>query len=77
MTDEQLLNSLQGTMATIDPMSIKREEITEYPYYLQLWYYKHIFQSWYWHVTGYWEKKLPHIPGANSKQFWNIINGNK
>ena len=30
MTEEQLLNSLQGTMATIDPMSIKREEITEY-----------------------------------------------
>ena len=30
---------------------------------------------WYRHVTGYWEKKLPHIPGANSKQFWNTING--
>jgi len=47
------------------------------PYYLQLWYYKHVVQSWYRHVTGYWEKKLPHLPGANSKQFWNIINGNK
>ena len=28
--DEPMMNSLQGTMATIDPMSIKREEITEY-----------------------------------------------
>ena len=32
--------------------------------------------SWHRHITGYWEKKLPHLPGANSKQFWNIINGN-
>jgi hypothetical protein len=30
MIDKELLNSLQGTMATIDPMSIKRESITEY-----------------------------------------------
>lgn len=30
MFDEPLLNSLQGTMATIDPYSIKREAITEY-----------------------------------------------
>ena len=29
MSDE-LFKSLQGTMATIDPMSIKREHITEY-----------------------------------------------
>jgi hypothetical protein len=30
MTDEQLLNSLQGTMATIDPYSVKKEAIDEY-----------------------------------------------
>jgi hypothetical protein len=30
MTDKQLLNSLQGTMATIDPYSIKKEAIDEY-----------------------------------------------
>jgi hypothetical protein len=30
MFDEPLLNSLQGTMATIDPYSIKREAIEEY-----------------------------------------------
>lgn len=30
MFDEPLLNSLQGTMATIDPYSVKREAITEY-----------------------------------------------
>ena len=30
MFDEPLLNSLQGTMATIDPMRIKKEEIDEY-----------------------------------------------
>jgi hypothetical protein len=30
MFDEPLLNSLQGTMATIDPMSIKKEHITEH-----------------------------------------------
>ena len=29
MTDEQLLNSLQGTMATIDPYSVKKEAIDE------------------------------------------------
>jgi len=34
-----------------------------------------VLKAWYRHVTGYWEKKLPHIPGANSKQFWNILNG--
>lgn len=28
--DEPLLNSLQGTMATIDPMKIKKEEIDSY-----------------------------------------------
>ena len=28
--DEQLLNSLQGTMATIDPYSVKKETIDEY-----------------------------------------------
>ena len=28
--DEQLLNSLQGTMATIDPYSVKKEVIDEY-----------------------------------------------
>ncbi len=28
--DEPLLNSLQGTMATIDPYSVKREAIEEY-----------------------------------------------
>jgi hypothetical protein len=28
--DEQLLNSLQGTMATIDPYSVKKEAIDEY-----------------------------------------------
>ena len=30
MFDESLLNSLQGTMATIDPMRIKKEAIDEY-----------------------------------------------
>jgi hypothetical protein len=30
MTDEQLLKSLQGTMATIDPYSVKKEAIDEY-----------------------------------------------
>ena len=30
MFDEPLLNSLQGTMATIDPMKIKKEEIDSY-----------------------------------------------
>jgi hypothetical protein len=30
MIDEQLLNSLQGTMATIDPYSVKKEAIDEY-----------------------------------------------
>ena len=30
MTDNQLLNSLQGTMATIDPYSVKKEAIDEY-----------------------------------------------
>ena len=30
MFDEPLLNSLQGTMATIDPHSVKREVIEEY-----------------------------------------------
>ncbi len=30
MTDEQLLNSLQGTMTTIDPYSVKKEAIDEY-----------------------------------------------
>ncbi len=30
MIDEQLLNSLQGTMATIDPYSVKKESIDEY-----------------------------------------------
>ena len=30
MFDEPLLNSLQGTMATIDPYSVKREAIEEY-----------------------------------------------
>ena len=30
MTEEQLLNSLQGTMATIDPYSVKKEAIDEY-----------------------------------------------
>ena len=30
MFDEPLLNSLQGTMATIDPYSIKRQAIEEY-----------------------------------------------
>ena len=30
MIDEQLLNSLQGTMATIDPYSIKKEALDEY-----------------------------------------------
>jgi hypothetical protein len=30
MTDKQLLNSLQGTMATIDPYSVKKEAIDEY-----------------------------------------------
>ena len=30
MFDEPLLNSLQGTMATIDPMSVKKEAIDEY-----------------------------------------------
>lgn len=30
MFDGPLLNSLQGTMATIDPYSVKREAITEY-----------------------------------------------
>jgi len=29
--DEPLLNSLQGTMTTIDPYSIKKEAIDEYP----------------------------------------------
>jgi hypothetical protein len=29
MTDEQLLNSLQGTMATIDQYSVKKEAIEE------------------------------------------------
>jgi len=28
--DEQLLNSLQGTMDTIDPYSVKKEAIDEY-----------------------------------------------
>ena len=28
--DEPLLNSLQGTMATIDPYSVKKEAIDEY-----------------------------------------------
>ena len=35
----------------------------------------YVLKSWYRHITGYWEKKLPHLFGANSKQFWNIING--
>ena len=30
MFDEPLLNSLQGTMATIDPYQIKKEAIDEY-----------------------------------------------
>ena len=30
MFDEPLLNSLQGTMATIDPMRVKKEAIDEY-----------------------------------------------
>jgi len=30
MFDEPLLNSLQGTMATIDPYSIKRQAIEEH-----------------------------------------------
>jgi tetrahydromethanopterin S-methyltransferase subunit G len=30
MTDEQLLNSLQGTMETIDSYSVKKETIDEY-----------------------------------------------
>jgi len=30
MFDEPLLNSLQGTMATIDPYSVKRQAIGEY-----------------------------------------------
>ena len=30
MFDEQLLNSLQGTMATIDPYQIKKDAIDEY-----------------------------------------------
>jgi hypothetical protein len=30
MFDEPLLNSLQGTMATIDPYSVKKEAIDEY-----------------------------------------------
>jgi hypothetical protein len=30
MTDEQLLNSLQGTMVTIDPYSVKKEALDEY-----------------------------------------------
>lgn len=30
MFDGPLLNSLQGTMATIDPYSVKRQAITEY-----------------------------------------------
>lgn len=30
MFDEPLLNSLQGTMATIDPYSVKKESIDEY-----------------------------------------------
>ena len=30
MFDEPLLNSLQGTMATIDPYSVKKEVIDEY-----------------------------------------------
>jgi hypothetical protein len=29
MTDEQLLNSLQGTMVTIDPYSVKKEAANE------------------------------------------------
>ncbi len=33
-------------------------------------------KAWVRHVTGYYEKNFPHIPGMNSKQFWNIINGN-
>ena len=28
--DEQLLNSLQGTMATVDPYSVKKEALDEY-----------------------------------------------
>jgi len=30
MTDKQLLNSLQGTMTTIGPYSVKKEAIDEY-----------------------------------------------
>lgn len=30
MTDKQLFNALQGTMATIDPYSVKKEAIDEY-----------------------------------------------
>ena len=30
MFDEPLLNSLQGTMATIDPYSVKREHVIEH-----------------------------------------------
>ena len=30
MTNEQLLNSLQGPMATIDPNSVQKEAIDEY-----------------------------------------------
>jgi hypothetical protein len=29
-TEEQLLNSLQGTMETIDPYSVKKEALDEY-----------------------------------------------
>jgi hypothetical protein len=35
----------------------------------------HPIKIWYNHITGYWGKKLPHIPEANNKQFWNTING--
>jgi len=24
----------------------------------------YVLKSWYYHITGYWEKKLPHLPGA-------------
>ena len=53
----------RGSFPCIVEGSKKRNEMT-------------VIQVWYRHVTGYWEKKLPHLPGANSQQFWNIINGN-
>ncbi len=80
MFDEmwQEIQDMPGEIFDLDIPELKEEDFNltdyingEYDYWIM-----NILKVWYRHITGYWEKKLPHIPGANSKQFWNIINGN-